>query len=711
MPNGLKSQYFAAQDSKTTVSEVESRAEAWGRSTVSNTYLDKTRRSWQYYHGAYYEQGTDHRVSFTGDQGEIVQFPVNHYRNIGLHLLNMTTANRPALQARATNTDYKSLSQTILANGLLEYYMREKGLEDYLKRAAEYAIVFGEGYVKMEWDATSGEIYDYEINEDTGTKIPIYEGDLRYTNMSVYDVIRDSTKETSQHDWLCCRSYKNRFALAAKYPELADEILKIKSKDDLDKIRFPIYGPAKTDDIAVYEFYHVRNDALPDGRYILYASPEAIMYDGPLPYPEIPVYRISASEFLGTPYGYTILFDLLPIQEAINLLYGIIITNQNAFGVQNILVPKGADLNLSQLVGSLNILEYDPIKGEPKPLNLTQTPGEVFKMLDKLENTMETISGINSVTRGNPEASLKSGAALALVQAQAVQFASNLQQSYVRLVEGVGTATIKILQWYAKVPRVAAIVGKSNRAYTKEFSGEDLSKISRVAVELANPLSKTTAGRLEIANQLLQMQLIKTPEQYFTVLNTGQLDTMIEGSQAELLLIRSENENMMDGVKPVAVAFDIHKTHIEEHKALLADPDLRTDPELVNTVLSHIQDHINLLRTADPGILMVTGQQPLPPPPPPPGSQPPPGPPQGPAPGPQMGPPQGPPMPPHHAGPGAPHKIANPTSAAHTQKTMGELSAPLPVGPNGEQNHIPKVPHPPAPFQGLPTNPANLLPK
>ena len=54
-----------------------------------------------------------------------------------------------------------------LANGLLDFYMREKRLEVYLKRAVEYSIVMGAGYIKMEWNSTSGEIYDYiEPEED-----------------------------------------------------------------------------------------------------------------------------------------------------------------------------------------------------------------------------------------------------------------------------------------------------------------------------------------------------------------------------------------------------------------------------------------------------------------------------------------------------------------------------------------------------------------
>jgi hypothetical protein len=158
----------------------------------------------------------------------------------------------------------------------------------------------------------------------------------------------------------------------------------------------------------------------------------------------------------------------------------------------------------------------------------------------------------------------------------------------------------------------------------REFTKQDISSIERVAVGISNPVSKTTAGRLEIATQMTQMGLIKKPEHYFTVLNTGKLDTMIEGEQAELLLIKQENEKLAEGEICPTISIDNHVLHISEHKAVLADPELRRNPKLVNSVLSHIQEHITHLRETDPGLLMTLNQQPLPPeqpPIPPPGPE------------------------------------------------------------------------------------------
>jgi hypothetical protein len=320
------------------------------------------------------------------------------------------------------------------------------------------------------------------------------------------------------------------------------------------------------------------------------------------------VFRIAPSTIMGTPYGYTPMFDVFPIQEGINSLYSTIMTNQNAFGVQNLFVPRDSDIAIASLQAGMNIIEGN---SKPEPINFTQTPGEVFKFLEMLIQTAETISGVNSVARGNPEASLKSGTALALVQSMSLQFMSGLQQSYVKMIEDVGTALITMLKDFAVTPKVVALVGKNNRPLLKEFTGEEISSINRVVVDVGNPLSKTIAGRVQMAEQMLQMNMFKNPQEYLQVINTGRLDAMFEGEMNELFLIRSENERLLDGENPQATALDQHRMHIQEHKSVLADPDLRKDPTLVTNTLNHIQTHINYLRTADPDLLMLIGEQPL----------------------------------------------------------------------------------------------------
>lgn len=621
----MSDKYFASEEEVSkTVSVLKKKADDWFNGLENYRYLDKIRRSWNSYHGNFYEDS--HSVNFGGERGELTNIAINHYRNIAEHIKTMITASRPAFQAKAVNTDVQSQDQTYLANGLLEYYMRDKRLEVYLKRAVEYAIVMGSGFIKMEWNATSGKIYDYiepvadQFGNTPDKGFPIYEGDVEFKNLSPLDVVFDGTKETSQeHDWVLTRTFKNKFDLAAKYPEMAEKITAMKSKSDLNKYRVSIAAYDETSDVPVYEFFHKRTESMPNGRYVMYLDEEVILFDSPMPYRKLPVYRISPADILGTPYGYSSMFDLLPIQDSVNSLYSVVLTNQNAFGVQSILNPKGNDVRVNQLDGGMNFIEYNPIvaggmSGKPESLNLTNTPAEIFNFIQMLEKAMETVSGINSVVRGNPEASLKSGNALALVQSQALQFVSGLQQSYIMLIEDIGTGLIQLLQDFASVPRIAEISGKTNRSKMREFRGNDLNSINRVVVDVGNALAQTAAGRTQMADNLIQMGLITTPEDYLSVISTGRLDVMTEEGVNQNILIKAENERLVEGTSDViATWLDKHSLHIKHHMSIIADPDLRLDEELVSRTMSHIQEHITLLRETDPAQLAMIGEQALPP--------------------------------------------------------------------------------------------------
>jgi hypothetical protein len=249
-------------------------------------------------------------------------------------------------------------------------------------------------------------------------------------------------------------------------------------------------------------------------------------------------------------------------------------------------------------------------------LNLLNTPAEIFKFIEMIERKMETLSGVNSVARGNPSASLgagASGASMALVQSMAIQFNSGLQRGYAQLMEDVGNGIIDILQNFATTERVSDITGISKRPMMKKWKGADLSLINRVVVDVGNPMAQTTAGRTAMAETLMGQGMIENPDQYIQVLTTGRLDPTIEGKQNELMHIRAENEELGDGKEQLAIATDNHRMHIIEHKSVLASPEARRDGDLVAVVLAHIKQHVSMLRDEDPVMLSLMGYTPAPP--------------------------------------------------------------------------------------------------
>ena len=605
-----KQTYFAAREGKEAASVLLEKASDWKNTLTTNGYLEKLKTCWAAYHGAYFtDMSSGHTITFGGEQGELAQLPVNHIRNLAQHMYVMTTSSRPSMEARAANSDYKSSAQVTLANGLLDYYMREKRLERYINKAVEFSIVLGAGYVKVEWDATSGKAV--EEDPDTGEKI--YEGDLKFTNISPFDVVFDVNKEDNNHDWILVRTYKNKFDLAAKYSEFEDKILALETKSEKDKSSLQVFRKSESDEIEVWTMYHKKSDAMPEGRELIFLADDIIIHDQPLPYRRIPIFRMSPNEILGTAFGYSNLFDLLPLQEGINHLYSAIMSNNIAFATQNLFVKSGSNIDITNLGGGLNIIQGTE---KPEPLNLLGTSQETYSFLSILEGKMEQLSGINSVTRGTPDPAqnLRSGNSLALVQSMAIQFQSGLQNQYVQLVEDLGVAIIEILQDYAMAPRVASIVGVNNKQYLVQFKGTDIRDINRVLVDVGNPLARTTAGRVQMAEQLMQMKPDEfSIQQYAQVINTGRIDGMMESPIDQSNLIQSENERLMQGISVPALVIDDHKEHILRHRTILNDIDIRTDDEKSAAIFAHIQEHINFARSTDPAVLTMTNQQPLPP--------------------------------------------------------------------------------------------------
>lgn len=597
--------YFAARSPKECAAALMQKSQSFYNVLRGNAYLDKIQNMYMYYYGSFNASGDDHQVSFTGEQGELVALPVNHFRNLARNIYNMIIANRPILEARAINSDYKSLVQTTLANGILDYYMREKGLEEAVNDAVEMSIILGASHIKMSWNSARGNVYE----TDPDTNEPLRDGEMEFDVLSPLDVVVDGTKERwENNEWVITRTYVNRYNLIAKYPREAINIMKLETKGNTNNTKLGYFSNDDTDDVPVYEFFHKQTEAMPEGRYLLYCSEDVVLNDGPMPYRSIPIFRLAPANIMGTPYGYSDMFDVFPIQEMMNSLYSGIASNQNAFLVQSIFTPRGSDLTIESVEGGMNWVEGN---SPPEAIQLTSTPKEAFEFLKILEQSAETIVGVNSVTRGNPEASLRSGTALALVQSMSIQFQSGFQKSYVKFLENVGTNLIEILKDFVNSPKLIALVGKNKAAYTKEFKGDMIKDVQRVVVEVGNPLSRTIAGRVQMAEQLAQMKLIKNPQQYFMVMETGRIDTMIEGDISDLLNIKRENELFLEGQPVMANFLDQHRMHIMEHRVVINDPDLRANPELYTNVMNHIQEHINMLRTVDPDLLMLINEQPL----------------------------------------------------------------------------------------------------
>lgn len=617
-----KDQYWATlSDPEDIVSQCTSRIREYKDYNRDSKLIGRVIRNLRYYHGNFWAQnfaGSSTENVSLGAEGEKTGMAVNYFRNLTRHLLTIITQNPPSFQPQAVNDDDKSLAEARLANDILEYYRVNRNLETLFENCVEDSLIYGRGFVRCVWNHASGEQYDVApVTNEEGeiiSQAPLFSGDIEFSVPNMFDVVHDiSNVEWEDNLWVLVRTAKNKWDIAERYPEVRDEILGW-NQELGDSWMYPTLGPKRqdTDQIWVWEFYHKKCEACPNGRMLkftgetLLPGTDTLESGGEMLYDQLPVYEMLQARSLLSPHGYTPAFDGQGMQEALNGEYSTILSNHENFGETRFWTNSNDDVDAEDLSEGFTLIKSNQ---KPELLEALSTAPEMFRFPEMLQSAMQVVFGVNSVIQGQPDNSLRSGSALALVQAQAVQFSGPAISSYHRLRSNVGSAIIRNINMFPQEDMVFQLVGQANRSYQRNIGSGDLDLIQRVMVKMGSPYTHMTAGREAVAMALMEKGLINTPEEYFNVLESGRNQPMWEGEIAQLTVIRQENEAMRNGSivdKPLST--DNQVLHIREHSAVLNSLESRADQNILMSVLPHIMQHMDLMREPlTPTLQMLLG--------------------------------------------------------------------------------------------------------
>lgn len=558
-------------------------------------------------------------VSRGGTEGELLNLPINEFRNIVDHVVGLTTADKLAFEPQAENNDYSTAAQITVSRCILNDYASNKGMDEICDHTSQNAYIFGEGSVLKLWNENIG---DLKAVDEMNQRI-FRQGDCQFIELNPTNLIRDiNIQQFKDNQWFIARVFVNKYDLAAQYPDKARDICNKQIATDWDNSRITSARGEKTELIPLYIALHKPTSSVPFGRMIFYLDSDTWLEDGHLEYKDFPLYTNMPAPVDSINFGYTTAFDLLPLQQVIDILAGAIATNNTNFAVSNILVPEGCNLGVADLVGAMNLLKYDAKAGKPEALNLVMTPQEVYNLWDKIIQRMEVIAGINSTIRGQTDEKITSGIMAALYASQAIHFNSRFQKSHALFVGRLATGILDDLKDHPDDKRTGLVAGKGNQAYMKEFYGKDVNMIQRVTVSIGSAFARTDAGRVQMAQDLLNGPNGLDNKEYLEVIETGSLDPLTQGPHRELMLIKAENETLMNGGMCKAVLTDDHMTHVREHKNVIADPEMRqsNDPEtakVMTNTLTHIAEHEQLfeqLQSKRPVLAGLLGMTPPVPP-------------------------------------------------------------------------------------------------
>jgi hypothetical protein len=378
------------------------------------------------------------------------------------------------------------------ANFIAKHYNRKFGRETQTKERVRWACVCGTSFLKVFWDSRKTQVVP-QLDVDGQSVVGHVEmrvGDVVEQILPAFDVYVDpSAKRDDDIRWMIHAMIKPLSWFVDSYGEVGKKV-----EADAMTGQYSGYVDAYLDGAnaggrgwvppasahlnstekrknaaVVYEYWEKPSKLYPNGRYIV-ATQATLLYAGPWPYNKkdsFPFIPLRWQPRAGTPYGYSLGFDLVSLQSTYNRIYSRLLEQfeaQKDYLLIERLSSVGADAydKESDTVEDKNRIYrkvyYD--RGS-RPPAVQRAPGigsDLFPLLQMIEKDMMDVAGLHDVSQGMAQAGTPAESVRLL------QKADNTQHSYVRADIEISNACIKewevsLIEQFAIVPFIGNIEG------------------------------------------------------------------------------------------------------------------------------------------------------------------------------------------------------------------------------------------------------------
>jgi len=561
-------------------------------------------------------------IGFTGNELELIRFHLNLIRPYIRHQTSLALGEPAAFRALVNNSDHRSIAKSLLTdkiiNALYKRYSAPLDME-----AAEGDGVFGLAGTHYRWDFLGGDDMKVPrpVTLEDGTPTEHYtiekSGEPIVSLVYPWTLVQE-TRISGEHQWRLVRELDNRWNLIANFPQHKEQLLA--ARTDFDQYDFgtlfrleEMYYTSK-DQLTVKHFYHRRCAAVPEGRYVMLVN-DIILWDGPSPRKRgLPIAVIQSGKFIESTFGYADAWDLIAIQQALNQVNSDEMQNYATFGRQSIAIEKGTEVTIDAIAQGTAF--YVPPNAQmPRAVQLAAVPATLPDLKSYLHKMLDTVSGQNAASRGDPDPNVRSGEMNALLDSIAIRYQSFRQDAARKFrIEGA-QILLDLITRYGETPFLVDIAGIEQRSYVAEFTKEDLSGIQRIEIEQVSPLMQSTAGRLQLITALREMPPEDRAAAYEMVV-TGNTTRWLKTENSCEQLIRKENELLVTGEAPIYVneaddPFKHYPMHFSMLEQLMASE--KPDMQAIQRIRLHMKDHMQQYLQMNPVSAGFVG---LPPPPP-----------------------------------------------------------------------------------------------
>ncbi len=272
--------------------------------------------------------------------------------------------------------------------------------------------------------------------------------------------------------------------------------------------------------IDVYEFWHIRDDTVPEGMFAVMAGlDDGVMLENK-PYP---IETYPHGELVFTPYAplnahknvigtSSRVTQARPLQREYNTLRTQILENTESLGNGLWMAPREAKLDFRRIDnGVAVIVEYD---GRFKPSREPgiSVSGGLFAHLELIKDDINEVFAFHSASKGKqPKGGPRSGVGLALLQEKDVTQNAPIIREFEKKDE-IAVYQMLSVAFANYGDRLLPIIGDDNSWTMFRINTKDMNGKINVVAQSGSSLPFSKAVQIDTTFQLLQLGLINTQD-------------------------------------------------------------------------------------------------------------------------------------------------------------------------------------------------------
>jgi vacuolar-type H+-ATPase subunit F/Vma7 len=530
---------------------------------------------------------------------------------------------RPTFTVIPTTAEQEDVKASETGERILDFLWKHLGLSVRLEEALLWSRVCAAGFWKVVWDSGGGKkfgiVVDEDenpvINEDTGKphqpedfdEMPegmsaktIATGDVHVEVVSPFEIYPDPlAKVLDECEWLIQVSIQSKDFVKQRYNVEMEPDANITPGTPEVRLPIQVESGQTYKGIKVFEYWEKASADCPQGRHCVWAK-ETILEDTPNPYKHLPYVMFRSIQVPGRFWGSSVTEQLRGPQTELNKIKSQIIENAQRIGNPSILIPATSNTKISGVPGEEIRYDDASMNSRPEYLRPPDMPAYVIEQINRIEASMQEISGQHEVSQAQVPPGVKAASAINLLQeADDTRLGPAIAEMEVSLGKA-GTMLLEVVAEYWTDERVVMIAGENHQLDAIHFKGAALKENTQVECQTGSMLPQSKAARQAAIQDFLALAfqyegqamnprfLAKTLKD----LDAGALAKFYGDLDQDEGQINRENQELAQEQVVKLHVYDNTQLHIEGHTEWQRSAGYASLPPMAKNLAElHVREH------------------------------------------------------------------------------------------------------------------------